>query len=72
MLHWIKSFFYKETNTITPNSMAPIPKGKFFNYLIEKAPVDEDESEEIFIQGGKPLDMNIFFSKYGRFNYPDL
>ena len=75
MWKWVKSlfytetFFYTETNTITPNSMAKMPKGKFFNYLIQKADVDEDEPEEIinYIQRGAPLNMEIFFSKYGRF-----
>ena len=45
MWEWIKSWFINETtetNTINPNSMSPIPKGKFFNYVISKAEVDED------------------------------
>ena len=42
MWEWIKSWFIGEKNTINPNSMSPIPKGRFFNYLICKAEVDED------------------------------
>ncbi len=45
MIRYIKSYFWEyEFNSLTPHSMAPIPKNKFINFAREKA--IDDSSEE--------------------------
>lgn len=45
MIRYIKSYFWDyEFNTLTPNSMSPLPKNKFINFAREKA--KDDSSEE--------------------------
>lgn len=47
MIKWLISIFRsEETNTINPNSLSPLPPNKFFNYLIQKADVDEDDEKD--------------------------
>ena len=44
MLKWIKSFFIEETNSLCPNSLAPMPKNKFHNYALKQR--DHNDCEE--------------------------
>lgn len=44
MIKYILSYFYTyETNSLTPNSMAPMPEYKFHNYACMVLPNDDDE-----------------------------
>ena len=45
MWSFIKSFFItEETQSITPNSMSPLPNKKFINYARIKEPLNECEN----------------------------
>lgn len=44
MIRYITSYFYDyEFNTLTPHSMATIPKNKFVNFARELVPNNDDE-----------------------------
>lgn len=44
MIKYLLSYFYTyETNSLTPNSMAPMPVNKFHNYACMVLPNDDDE-----------------------------
>ena len=76
MLNWIKSFFIEEeTNSLCPNSLAPMPKNKFHNYAIVQCEHDdcEEPNKTIwdifdFNKYNKTCRKNIFYTFYGGFD----
>lgn len=68
MIKWIKSFFFVETNSLCPNSLAPMPYNKFHNYAIEKRQHDDSPEPNKTIWDvfdfEKKCKNNIFYTFY--------
>jgi hypothetical protein len=42
-IYWAIGVREKETNSINPNSMSPVPTNKFINFAREKADTEDDD-----------------------------
>ena len=77
MLKWITSFFYtKERNSITPNSMAKMPKNTFHNFACMVLPNDDDDvSKQLSLKQRQQLnsynkyDVNSLEDFYDKYNH---
>lgn len=70
-MNWFYSMFWRdkcERNSLTPNSFAPMPKGVFHNYAIEKREHEDDEEPNKTIWG--VLDLTTVFHKQYLFGFP--
>lgn len=76
MIKWIKSFFVKEeTNSLCPDSFAPMPDNKFYNYAIEQREHDDCLEPNVNVWSLFKFDINkynkntrknIFYTMYDK------
>ena len=67
----VSYIYYKEENSITPNSMAPLPSGKFKNYACMVLPNDDDDIVDTKLTRSQKqiMQQQMYSVYYDKFNH---